>query len=185
MKHPPRTNPLPPHSDVRQRPRRPVPQPPRRHLARNLPWVGLIVWGTIFGALGAVSWQVWRWTAPMFDAPPLPPFAEGNPPRLSAPAPTEPPAEEAETPAIAEATPQRPDSVPGSLEEGSRGRVVEPIGLALRAEPNVEGAYLGGIAFDETVTILELSGDGRWQRVRRNLNGQEGWVKAGNITAVQ
>jgi uncharacterized protein YgiM (DUF1202 family) len=61
------------------------------------------------------------------------------------------------------------------------GRVIEPLGLAIRSKPSVEGAYQGGIGAGEIVTVLEYSADGRWQRVRRELNGQEGWVRAGNL----
>lgn len=67
----------------------------------------------------------------------------------------------------------------------ARGRVIEPIGLAIRADPSVEAAYLGGLAFNETVTILDSSGDGSWQRIRRDFNGLEGWIKAGNIEAIE
>jgi SH3-like domain-containing protein len=58
--------------------------------------------------------------------------------------------------------------------------VIEPIGLALRATPEREGTYIGGVPMNEVVTVLGLSEDGRWQRIRRQ-NGQEGWVRAGNL----
>lgn len=132
----------------------------------------------------------------MLDNPPAPPFLADSP--LVLPTPSAAPS------ALADASAEEPDassdpsSVPESQSEsepsttaaateptGDRGRVIEPIGLAIRAEPSVEAAYIGGVAYNETVTILELSGDGRWQRVRRDLNGQEGWVKAGNLTDIE
>ena len=79
--------------------------------------------------------------------------------------------------------PSRPQVDPETVPNGTKGLMNWPDGLAMRSEPG--GAYIGGIPFNETVTILELSGDGRWQRVRRDRNGLEGWVKAGNIVTIQ
>ena len=162
-------------------------QPPasrvRRGAPPRVPWLGLIIWGLIFGVFGAVVSQVWRWTQPMLEDPPLPPFLAEDPIAI----PTPPPVTAAATPAPTPipTTPERPASVPSQLNSGTRGRVIEPIGLAIRAEPTLEAAYLGGIAFDEFVEILSTSDDGRWQRVKRELNGQGGWVKAGNIVSAQ
>lgn len=63
-------------------------------------------------------------------------------------------------------------------------RVNEPLGLYLRSAPAADANRLGGIVQGEAVTLLETSADGQWQRVRRELNGSEGWVKAGNLNAV-
>ncbi|MGK7907287.1 MAG: pentapeptide repeat-containing protein [Synechococcus sp.] len=82
----------------------------------------------------------------------------------------------------AESKSNPPHVAPNTVSIGEKGRMIWPDGLAMLSEPR--GAYIGGIPFNETVTILELSGDGRWQRVRRDRNGQEGWVKAGNIATV-
>ena len=60
-------------------------------------------------------------------------------------------------------------------------QVTWPQGLSLRAEPSINAGRIGGIAFDETIIILEDSADGKWQRVRVPWSEQEGWVKAGNI----
>jgi uncharacterized protein YgiM (DUF1202 family) len=35
---------------------------------------------------------------------------------------------------------------------------------------------------NELVRILEVSQDGKWQRIQRD-NGQEGWIKSGNLQA--
>ncbi|MEM9567346.1 MAG: SH3 domain-containing protein, partial [Cyanobacteria bacterium P01_E01_bin.34] len=61
------------------------------------------------------------------------------------------------------------------------GRVTWPQGLAMRSAPSLDSTYVGGIPFDGAATILERSDDGRWQRVRQESTGLEGWVKAGNI----
>lgn len=67
------------------------------------------------------------------------------------------------------------------MQAGQRGRVIEPLGLYLRAEPSTEGSILEGIVMGETVTVLALSANEEWQQVRRELNGQEGWVKSGYL----
>lgn len=54
-------------------------------------------------------------------------------------------------------------------------------GLSFRSAPNSSAALLGGIPANEVLSLLELSPDGNWQRVRRQ-NGQEGWIKAGNVS---
>lgn len=135
----------------------------------------LVVVSVSVGALAALAWQLWQLVAPML-APPAPPqFPQAVrldplPRPASFPSPLPGPA----------AGTVDPEGFP----PGSRGRVIEPIGLAIRSQPSVDGAYQGGIVVGETVTVLEYSADGRWQRVRRELNGQEGWVRAGNLGPV-
>ncbi|MGK7909668.1 MAG: SH3 domain-containing protein [Synechococcus sp.] len=181
MNQPPRTRSMPRHSAPRPR----------------IPWVGLTIWGLIAGIALGVGLQAYRWMQPMLDNPPLPPFLADNPLVLPTPLPEDSASTDlddesestAESETVAETEPATEPEPPATSSEsapdGDRGRVVEPIGLAIRAEPNVESAYLGGVAFNETVTVLGVSGDGRWQRVRRDLNGQEGWVKAGNLTEIE
>ena len=60
-----------------------------------------------------------------------------------------------------------------------RAEVTWPEGLSLRAEPDIEADRIGGIAFEDSIIILEDSNDAAWQKVRLS-NGQEGWVKGGN-----
>lgn len=168
--------------------------------AASVPWASLLLIGLMVGAVVGVVWQVWLRTEPLLANPPLPPFAQNLDSLLV------PPAVTTEQPAVANnsqgqasgaagavastANPdeedkpltERPDEVPWNLAQGDRGRVIEPIGLAIRAKPEAEAPYLGGIPANESVTVLGTSGDGAWQRVRRELNGQEGWVKAGNIS---
>ncbi|NJK61491.1 MAG: SH3 domain-containing protein [Synechococcaceae cyanobacterium SM2_3_1] len=63
---------------------------------------------------------------------------------------------------------------------GERGRVLVPVGLAIRSQPNLDASRVGGVPVNEVITVLQVTADGRWQRIRRQ-NGQEGWVKAGNL----
>ncbi|MGK7910945.1 MAG: SH3 domain-containing protein [Synechococcus sp.] len=92
--------------------------------------------------------------------------------------------------AIRDAQPADPEPSPPELarrvptveaNENSSGRVTWPQGLVVRSAPGLESTYVGGIPFDAVATILERSDDGRWQRIRQDSTGLEGWVKAGNI----
>jgi uncharacterized protein YgiM (DUF1202 family) len=66
-------------------------------------------------------------------------------------------------------------SVPGLYE----ARVTQEVGLVLRDKPAADAAQIDGVEFDQTVTVLEDSADGAWQRVRLG-NGSEGWVRSNN-----
>jgi hypothetical protein len=77
-----------------------------------------------------------------------------------------------------------PTQPPQILAVGTRGRVVWPEGLAIRTAANLQAAYLDGIPANETAIATGVSPDGRWQRVRREANGSEGWVKAGNMVPI-
>lgn len=160
----------------------PLSRPVSRHRpysTASFPWGSLMVGSVILGAIAAGSWQIWQFVAPMLE-PPLPPQFD----QAVAPPPAVPrPVARQEAPVMDEdeSDPSSGPSPDGTFGPGSRGRVIEPIGLAIRGLPSGEGAYLGGIVMGETVTVLEVSGDGQWQRVRRELNGQEGWVRSGNL----
>ncbi|MEN9225132.1 MAG: SH3 domain-containing protein [Thermostichus sp. DRC_bins_24] len=141
----------------------------------GFPFGTLMVVSVSVGALAALGWQLWQIVSPMLEPPSRPQFQQAVrvdplPSPASLPSPTP-----------ASAGPAAGTIDPEGFPPGSRGRVIEPIGLAIRSQPAADGAYLGGIVVGETVTVLEYSADGRWQRVRRELNGQEGWVRAGNL----
>lgn len=63
------------------------------------------------------------------------------------------------------------------------GRVIYGDGLRLRDRPSREANALGGVAFDEVVTILERSEDGEWLKVRTKEN-LEGWVLAFGVQEI-
>ncbi len=73
---------------------------------------------------------------------------------------------------------------PPSPTDGYRARVVQPIGLVLRDNPTSGSAQVGGIDYNQQVTVLEQSPDGVWIRVRLEGSQKEGWVKAGNTEKV-
>ena len=83
-----------------------------------------------------------------------------------------------------ESEPEPPAVVSEPIANRNIGRVTWPEGLAVFAQPGGE-TYIGGVAFNETVSLYEISGDGRWQRIRQEARGLEGWVKTGNIAAVE
>ncbi len=139
----------------------------------SFPFGTLMVVSVSVGALAALGWQLWQILSPMLDPPSAPQFQQAV--RLDPlPSPASLPSPPSAGPAAGTINPE-------AFPPGSQGRVIEPIGLAIRSQPAADGAYQGGIVVGETVTVLEYSADRLWQRVRRELNGQEGWVRAGNL----
>ncbi len=116
--------------------------------------------------------------------PPRPTFAEEAPPEPAAPPPSEPAA-----PAEAVAPPEPavpPETDPAADNPNAfQARVVQPIGLILREGPDVSTTQLGGVEYNEEVTVLSESEDGQWVQVQ--LLGSEvvGWVKAGNTERIE
>ena len=119
---------------------------------------------TIGGAVAASLYLVARLTA----LPPKPEFETAETPTAT-PVSTTPEAEPTPEP---EPTPD-----PGLYD----ARVTWPEGLLLRDSPSYDAGSLGGIAFNERVTVLENAQDGAWQRVRSQSSNQEGWVVGGNL----
>ncbi|NJL20682.1 MAG: SH3 domain-containing protein, partial [Leptolyngbyaceae cyanobacterium SM1_3_5] len=64
----------------------------------------------------------------------------------------------------------------------SRARVSIPIGLVLRQSPSRESTRLGGLEYEDEITVLETKGD--WMRVRLPNSDIEGWVRAGNAERI-
>jgi Bacterial SH3 domain len=83
-----------------------------------------------------------------------------------------------------EATPAEPSPSPSLAAGTYKARVTQPIGLILRQEPSRDSNELGGVEYNEEVTVLETSSDGEWLRVRLGDSGIEGWVKAGNTAQI-
>ncbi|MFN4194327.1 MAG: SH3 domain-containing protein [Thermosynechococcus sp.] len=90
-------------------------------------------------------------------------------------------------PTPAESPPNSPSSTPEPTPTSSppkpEGRVIYSDGLRLRDRPSREANALGGVAFDEVVTILERSEDGEWLKVRTKEN-LEGWVLAFGVQEI-
>ncbi len=80
------------------------------------------------------------------------------------------------TPAASSPSPSAtPDTSPSSPVKTAK--VIEPQGLRVRAEPNRESETLSGVAVNETVEVLETSGNGEFYRIK-TADGIEGWVIA-------
>lgn len=131
----------------------------------------LLAAGILFGAGVALTrYLLERLATP----PPRPVFAnDPSPAPVSPVAATPSPAAPPDT-----AAPPSPETSP-SPTDGYAARVTQPIGLILRDQPSREAGRIGGIEFNQPLTVLEDSPDGSWQRVRLG-NGAEGWVRAGN-----
>ena len=88
--------------------------------------------------------------------------------------PSPPPPGAAPKPAAA-----APSPTPSPVADGAPARVTQPIGLILRKDPATDALQIGGVDYNQEVTVLEDAPDGAWQRVRL-ADGLEGWVKGGN-----
>lgn len=133
---------------------------------------------------GLTRYLLSRLTTP----PPRPTFTnDPSPSPAASPAvspATSPPIEAASpAPSVAASSAASPSPSPSPSPTGYRARVTQPIGLILRQEPSAEAARIGGIEFNEEVTVLENSPDGGWQKVRA-ASGTEGWVKGGNTAQI-
>lgn len=130
----------------------------------------LLAAGILFGAGVALT----RYLLERLATPPPRPVFANDP----SPAPASPVATTPSPAAPPAAAPPSPESSP-SPTDGYAARVTQPIGLILRDQPSREAGRIGGIEFNQPLTVLEDSPDGGWQRVRL-ANGAEGWVRAGN-----
>jgi hypothetical protein len=127
---------------------------------------------------GLTRYLLSRLTTP----PPRPTFTNDPSPSPAASPAASPPAEAASPAPSVAASPVATPS-PSPSPQGYRARVTQPIGLILRQEASAEAARIGGIEFNEEVTVLEDSPDGGWQKVR-TASGAEGWVKGGNTAQI-
>jgi cytoskeletal protein RodZ len=59
-------------------------------------------------------------------------------------------------------------------------RVVYPEGLILRDTGSFDANSIGGVDYNQEVTVLETTPDNQWQRIRL-ASGEEGWVSGGNL----
>jgi hypothetical protein len=116
--------------------------------------------------------------------PPKPVFPNDNPkPQPSPKAGMNPDATKAAAasqPASPTPTPSPVDSPsPQATPPGYKARIVINNGLNMREQPNVESSRVGGVDYDQQVTILEESPDKEWQKIRIEPDGPVGWIKSG------
>lgn len=128
------------------------------------------------GVVG-VRYLITRLSAP----PPRPIFANDQPDagRAIAQAPPAGASPQASPPPA----PNPPAASPTPNEPGAyRARVSIPIGLVLRQSASSDSTRLGGLEYDDEITVLETQGD--WTRVRLPNSDIEGWVKSGNTERI-
>ena len=117
---------------------------------------------------------------PSFTNDPSPsPVAKA--PNLAAPAPS-PESSPAASPTLAVSPSPAPSVSPSPSPAGYQARVTQIIGLKVRQEPNADAATVGGVEYNQEVTILEDSPDGGWQKIQ--AGGTTGWIKTGNTAKV-
>ncbi|WNZ45824.1 SH3 domain-containing protein [Leptolyngbya boryana CZ1] len=95
---------------------------------------------------------------------------------------TKPPA--AKPAATAKPTAAKPETSATPLPTGAfPAKVTQSIGLVIRDAPSLDAVSIGGVDFNQQVTVIEASADGSWQKIRL-ANNTEGWVRAGNVEKV-
>lgn len=105
------------------------------------------------------------------DPSPSPAAQAASPDALASPSPV------TSSPSLASPSPSP------SPPAGYQARVTQPIGLRVRQEPSADAATVGGVEYNQEVTVLEDSSDGGWQKIRLT-SGTQGWVKSGNTTRI-
>lgn len=81
-----------------------------------------------------------------------------------------------------EPEPQETEKPQDDLPSGAyKATVTWSSGLSVRANPGLDAERVAGVDYNAELIILETSADGQWQKIRVPSNGQEGWVKAGNV----
>jgi uncharacterized protein YgiM (DUF1202 family) len=65
-----------------------------------------------------------------------------------------------------------------------KARVIWQQGLSLRTEPSQDSERIGGLEYNQQIVVLEETADKSWQKVRL-ADGEEGWIKTGNIERIQ
>ncbi|MBI4780604.1 MAG: SH3 domain-containing protein [Oscillatoriophycideae cyanobacterium NC_groundwater_1537_Pr4_S-0.65um_50_18] len=119
--------------------------------------------------LALAGYGATRYVLAQLATPPARPIFPNDPSPSAAPVGVSPSPSPSPVPSVA----------PSPVVEGYPARVTQPIGLILRQEPSGEAARVGGIDFNQELTVLEEAPDGAWQRVRL-ADGTEGWIKGGN-----
>jgi len=141
--------------------------------------LGIILAMLIMGLAGASMLRYFM--ARTAEQPPRPTYDNDAP--EDRPEPTPPTANadiEVEEPAeVAEPEPEpEPEVIEEPAADGSYGAyVTQPVGLILRNGPGTDYSNIGGIGYNESITVI--GAEGGWLNVVLS-NGEEGWIKDGN-----
>ncbi|UBF28908.1 SH3 domain-containing protein [Kovacikia minuta CCNUW1] len=142
--------------------------------------IALIAGGSYF----AVQRVIAQFTAP----PPRPIFPNDKPAPKAKPVKSSQPSAAAISPspqpsatpsAAPSPTPSAKPSAKKPESEGYRARIVISEGLNLREGPDRNSNRVGGVEYNDEITILEDSPDKEWQKVRVEGSNVEGWIKSG------
>ncbi len=142
---------------------------------------GFLVASALVAGLGFFASQVLiaQFTTP----PPKPVFPNDNPkPQVSPKAAANPSGAAKPAAATQPASPAPSPSVSPSPQPsagGYKARIVLDNGLNVREQPNAEAGRVGGVDYDQQVTVLEESPDKEWQKIRVEPDGTVGWIKSG------
>lgn len=63
-----------------------------------------------------------------------------------------------------------------------QARINQPIPVTVRQSPKADGSEIGRVQFNQEVTILEISSDGTWSRIR--AGSLEGWIKSNYVQRI-
>ncbi len=120
------------------------------------------------GGFLAAQYLITQFTTP----PPKPMFANDKPASTAQPAAIA-------TPPSPKPPQPTPTPSPKPSGAGYQARITLSEGLNVRSNPSAESERVGGVDFDEEITVLEESPDQAWQRVRGKTSAVEGWIKSG------
>ncbi|BAS58490.1 hypothetical protein NIES2135_20040 [Leptolyngbya boryana NIES-2135] len=136
-------------------------------------FLGVLLAIAILAAGGLVAARV---MIARLSVPPSKPMFPNDTPTTKPPAAK--PAATAKPAAAKAETPAKP------LPDGAfPAKVTQSIGLVIRDAPSLDAVSIGGVDFNQQVTVIETSADGSWQKIRL-ANNTEGWVRAGNVEKV-
>ncbi|GAB4135678.1 MAG: SH3 domain-containing protein [Cyanobacteria bacterium J069] len=142
-----------------------------QRLAQGVIGVSLAIAILFFAGVSAARYLIDRLT----ELPPRPVFPNDTaPPGAAAPAADG-------TVAPPDTTPVQPNSAQSG--EVYTARVLPNVGIIVRDGPSLDAAQIGGIDYNQEVTVVGTSADGEWLQVQLS-DGGEGWVKSGNTERI-
>ncbi|MBW4520808.1 MAG: SH3 domain-containing protein [Scytolyngbya sp. HA4215-MV1] len=137
--------------------------------------VGLAIAIAIFAVAGVLAF---RYISQMTSLPPRPTFPNDQPSAKVKPSTA---VAQPKTQAKPKPTPTPSKSPSPTATDAATypARINLSQGLNVRDAPSVDANRIGGVDYNEQVSVLEESADGEWQRIRVESSGLEGWIKSG------
>jgi pyruvate/2-oxoglutarate dehydrogenase complex dihydrolipoamide acyltransferase (E2) component len=114
------------------------------------------------------------------ELPPRPTFPNDKPSPNPAKPATKPAASQPKaSPVVAVSPAPAPSATSSPKADQKMARITLGEGLNVRENPSVEAGRVGGVDYNEVVTVVETSPDQEWQKIRVEKSGLEGWIKSG------